>query len=305
MRNPRMIALLLVLSAFAAPGEEVRVSAAPAPALTPYSLPWQLRSTAAVTALRTDSNFVVRATDSGEAVTEVSMLSFSYRISKDVPVAPFVRLGVSHNDVGGRGGTAFLNPVLGAGWALDLLPGLRANFFLALALPLGMGGGNAPDPQTSAAVTAGVLARSAMDNAMFAVNDLTVFPGVGLSYSRWGFTAQAEATLLQLTRVRGEAVAPDASRTNFTTGVHLGYFPWSWFSLGAEMRYQRYLSTPVAVAKNASVRDNLTFAIGPRFHIKGDGFWLRPGVSITVPLDDPMVKQRMVLVQLDVPLIFF
>jgi len=167
-----------------------------------------------------------------------------------------------------------------------------------------MGGGNAPDRATSAALAAGVLTRSAMDNAMFAVNDFTVFPGLGLSYSRWGFTLQAEATVLQLTRVRGELAAPDASRTNFTSGVHLGYFPFEILSVGAELRYQRFLSNPVAVTRNESVRDNATFAIGPRLHLKGKGFFARPGVSITFPLDDPMRKQRMTILQVDVPVIF-
>ncbi|MBS1152035.1 MAG: putative secreted protein, partial [Myxococcaceae bacterium] len=258
----------------------------------------------AATVVRLDNVFVVRSGTVGDAMTIGSMFLFSYRISKKVPVAPFIRLGLFNHDAGRGGGTALTNPVLGASWALEPLPGLRANLFLAFAFPLGTGGGNTPDPKTAAAAAAGVLARSGMDNAMFAINDLTVFPGVGVSYSRAGFTAQVEATVLQLTRVRGDKVSPDPSRTNFTSGLHLGYFVQPWLSLGAELRYQRFLSTPVAVTKDAALRDNLTFAFGPRFHFKGERFWARPGFSLTVPLDDPMARQRMVVLQLDVPVIF-
>jgi len=61
----------------------------------------------------------------------------------------------------------------------------------------------------------------------------------------------------------------------------------------------------VAVANNETLRDNLTLAIGPRIHLKADRFWARPGVSITVPLRGAMVAQRLVVVQFDLPVIFF
>lgn len=270
----------------------------------PYAIPWQLRPTAPATLVRSDSSFVVWSPSGGsQAATLVSMLTLSYRPSKKLTIGPFVRLGLAHHDTARLGGSALLNPVIGASYLLMPIDGLRLNFFLALTLPVGMGGGDAPEPAAAAAVRAGVLARSAMDNAMFAVNDFTVFPGVGVSYSRWGFTVQVEATLLQLTRVRGERVSPDASRTNFTSGAHLAYFARDWLSVGAELRYQRWLSTPKAV-KTEALRDNLTFAVGPRIHVKGRSFWARPGFSITVPFDEPMANLRMTVVQLDVPVVF-
>lgn len=277
---------------------------APAPAPAPYSLPWQLRPTTPSTSVRSDSSFVVRTPSGGaQEVTLVTMLGASYRISKGLPLAPLIRLGVVRHDTSTRSGAALINPVLGASYLLALVPGLKINLFLAFTLPIGMGGGNAPDAAASAAAKAGVLARSGMDSAMFAVNDFAVLPGVGVSYSVRGFTAQVEATLAQLIRVRGEAVAPDPSRTNFMSGVHLGYFPREWLSLGAELRYQRWLSTPKAVTSEA-LRDNLTFAIGPRLHVQGPGFWVRPGFSITFPLDSPMSNQGMTIVQVDVPVAF-
>ena len=68
------------------------------------------------------------------------------------------------------------------------------------------------NPAQKAARTA-TSARSALDNAMFAVDDFTVFPGVNVAYVNGGFTAQAEATLSQLTRVRGATDDKDPSTT--------------------------------------------------------------------------------------------
>src|SRR5206468_4326810 len=106
-----------------------------------------------------------------------------------------------------------------------------------------------------------------------------------------GLTLQAEITVLQLTRVRGSAVQPEASKTNFTSGFHVGYFLVPELSIGAELRYQRWLNAPVAVDKDTTqtLVDNATFAIGPRYHIKvGSSSWLRPGVAYSRGLDRPM-----------------
>ena len=149
---------------------------------------------------------------------------------------------------------------------------------------------------------------------MFAVNDFVIFPGAGFAYTNFGFTAQVEATLLQLTQVRGgEKAQPDDSRTNFTTGAHLGYFIIPQLSIGGDLRYQRWLSTPKAVEADEAladdaqlgVRDTTTFAVGPRFHIKlSDSVWFRPGVAFAMPLDKPMSKSKYKIVQLDLPLAF-
>ena len=172
---------------------------------------------------------------------------------------------------------------------------------------MGSGGGDSPNTENVAANAAGIRARSAMDNAMFAVNDFTVFPGVGLAYVRGGFTAQVEATLLQLTRVRGSKAQADSSKTNFTAGLHLGYFFIPELSIGAELRHQRWLSTPKAVAndKTNTLRDTTTVAFGPRAHIKlGNKIWLRPALTLALPLDDPMKAAKYKIVQLDLPLSF-
>ena len=55
--------------------------------------------------------------------------------------------------------------------------------------------------------------------------------------------AQVEATLFKLTKVRGPDTI-DHTNTNFTTGLHVGYFIIPMLSLGAEIRHQRWLSTP-------------------------------------------------------------
>ncbi|MBI3186221.1 MAG: hypothetical protein HYZ28_29130 [Myxococcales bacterium] len=275
-----------------------------ATAQAPYSLPFQLRPAAAGNAVRLDTAIaMVQGVDGASGSTVASMLLVSYQLAPSF--APLMRLGfVSSAPPGGTGGQALVNPALGGTYALKLSEQMRLAFFLGLAFPLGMGGGDFGDPSLAAVSRSGVLARSAMDNAMFAVNDFTVFPGVGFAYVSGGLTAQVEVTVLQLTRVRGERVQKDSSKTNFTSGLHLGYFVHPSVSVGGELRYQRWLSTPSLVT-TPDTRDNLTAAAGVRGHFKlGQSTWLRPALAVAMPLDDPMRAQGYRIVQLDLPVAF-
>lgn len=304
--------LLFSAVATAQPAEPAFEAPAPPPATKPkpppYSLPFQLRTVIPGNVVRSDTAFAFykAPNDGPSGSTIATTLLASYKVTEEL--APLLRLGVVSNSPPANpppDGTSFTNPVLGAIYGLKLSPELRLGLFLGLTLPIGTGGGNTPDAGTAAANRAGIPARSAMDNAMFAVNDFTVFPGVGLAFLKYGLTVQVEATLLQLTRVRGEDVQVDKSRTNFTTGLHVGYFIAPIFSLGTEIRHQRWLSTPAAVEANDSLRDTTTWAIGPRFHLKlGEKMWLRPGLAYAMPLDKPMTDGKYKIVQLDVPFVF-
>lgn len=275
----------------------------------PYSLPWQLRPTVAASALRLDTSPAFfdppGAVEAGPTVA--AMLLGSYRVTERI--APLLRVGYVTSSVQDESGSAVLNPLLGVTFVQPLAPSVRLALFFGMALPLGTGGDGASALER-AALGNGILARSAMDNAMFATDYLTVFPGVDLSWQASGFTVQAEATVLQLTRMRGDDVAErlglDDGRTNFTGGLHVGYFAIPELSVGAELRYQRWLSTPSFVEKDPSgaLRDNMTFAIGPRVHVKAGDVTLRPGVSYATPVDDPMAAAGYGIVQLDVPVIF-
>jgi hypothetical protein len=263
----------------------------------PYNLPWQLRGAAAANVVRSDSS--VASYDDG--TTMVSTLLASYKVTPSV--APLVRIAFTNDDVADA--TAVSNPLFGVVWAKPLAPAFKGALFGAFTLPVGSGGGNSPDMPGLLANRAGIAARSGMDNAMFAVNDLTLIVGGDVAYVKSGVTLQAEMTVLQLNRVRGGDVQPDAHKTNFTAGLHAGYFATPWLSLGGELRYQRYLSTPAAVTADAALRDTTTVAAGVRFHVKlPEKRWLRPGVSYSRPLDDPMTGKGYDVIQLDVPFIF-
>ncbi len=306
------------LSAPAAPAAESK------PKPPPYSLPFQLRPAATVNVVRSDTAFAFMENpkNGNKGMTVVSTLLASYKIVDEF--APLVRVGVVANDPPEAPATAtapapegafgFLNPVIGGTYAPKLGPNLKLAFFLGLTIPVGSGGGNDPNPENVIANNPfGIRARSAMDNAMFATNDFTIFPGVGFAYVAKGFTAQVEATVLQLMRVRGEDVQKDSSKTNLTSGVHVGYFVLPVLSIGAEYRYQRWLSTPAAIeadeklpeADQQGLRDQSTVAIGPRFHFQiGETTWIRPAVAFAVPLDDPMSDWKYKILQLDIPVVF-
>lgn len=299
--------------------------AAAKPKPPPYSLPWQLRPAVAASVVRSDTTwaFFKDAAGKESGASVASMLLFSYKVTD--AIAPMVRLGVASmrpprnytanmRDVDSA--TNFLNPVLGATYALKPAKPLRLAFFLGVALPIGSGGGDDAElDHIQANNPFGVRTRSAMDNAMFSPNDLTVLPGVDLAYVSHGFTVQVEATLLQLMRVKGDGGAapknPDSSKTNLTMGVHVGYFFIPQLSVGAELRHQRFLSTPTAIKNDEAsaaplgLRDQTTWAIGPRAHFKlGESIWFRPGIAFSMPIDDPMSKFEYKVVQLDLPVAF-
>jgi hypothetical protein len=223
-------------------------------------------------------------------------------------IAPFVRVGIIYNDAPAIAprASAISNPIVGVVWGV---PGVATHWkvaaLTAISIPIGSGGGNDGDKARLAAEKAAVFVRSAMDNSAFAVNDLTPIIGLDVAYARGGFTLQGEATLFQLFRVRGEAVQPDVYKTNFTTGVHAGYYVLRWLCASAELRYQRYLVAPASVATNPLTVDNLTAGGGMRFDIRlGGRRVLRPGVSYSRGLDDPMKSRNYQIVQLDLPFVF-
>jgi hypothetical protein len=272
----------------------------------PYSLPWQLRPVAAANVLRSDTSVsFYENTPGASSSTVASTLLFSYKVTPNL--APLVRLAYVHNnpDSPVGSGNAVVNPLVGALYSIAMAPGLRMGLFLGVTIPVGQGGDKpAGMDATAAAAAAGINARSAMDNALFAVNYLTVVPGFGIAYMRAGFTAQIEATVLQLTRVRNSDVDKDDSRTNFTSGMHLGYFIIPQLSVGGEMRFQRWLSDPAMLTMFPERRETITFAVGPRGHFKFGSRWIRPGIAYAQGLDAPMSKRKDRIIQIDVPFVF-
>jgi hypothetical protein len=268
-----------------------------------------MRPVAAANVLRSDTAVALYDTAGASGSTVASTFLASYKVTPSL--APMVRFGYSQNDAPAMGadGKSFINPILGATFAKKV-DSIRWAAFLGGTVPIGSGGGNAPDMGTAGANAAGIAARSAMDNAMFAVNYFTVIAGGGIAYVNHKLTVQAEATLLQLFRVRGDmaASATDSTRTNSTVGLHAGYFIIPMLSVGGELRYQRWLTTPT-LANGMDIpsanKDTVTVAIGPRAHFQvGKGLWLRPGIAYARALDQPLSTSSYNVIQVDVPFVF-
>jgi len=291
-----------------APAQSAAIPEAAARKPAPYSLPWLLRPAAAASVVRVDQTFA-RYEDPASGRSWTSYLT-SLTASRKLGArwAAVVRQTWVRNDAqaGGRdpSGSAFSNPLLGVGYVRSLAGGLRASGFFATALPVGGGGGDGPDPGAAAAIGAAIPARSAMDNALFAVNYWTVIGGFGLARVTPSLTAQAELSVLQLMRVRGPE-SQDSSRTNLTAGLHLGRFLTPRLSLGAELRLQRWISDAAPARREPAAREQFTLAAGPRLHLKvGPRSWFRPGLSYTRALDQPMTAGGYDILQIDAPFSF-
>ncbi len=293
---------VVVCGAFALCSYQLPARAEPTAPPAPYAVPFQLRPAVAANVFRSDSvaAFYSDATDSGSTV--VTSLLGSYKVSPQL--APFARFAVLHdNPTTGDSATGTSNALAGVTWAPKLPAPYKIGIIGAMTAPIGTGGGNSPDMAKAAANKAAILARSAMDNAMFAVNDVAFIAGASAAFVDSGFTLQAEATVFQLVRVRGADVQPDKTKTNMTSGISLGYFIVKQLSVGGELRYQRWLSTPKAVANDmtGTTRETITAAVGLRTHWQLEGKrWLRPGVAYTRGVDDPMMGRHYQVVQLDV-----
>jgi hypothetical protein len=332
------IALLLTLTATAgvqraayadstagAPVEAVTSAASLSPTVAPsdsalrYSLPWQLRPVTIGNLARVDSVAAVFNDANGnldEAVATV--VTASYRINRNW--APMVRVSFVGNDAPGEAtdGSSFANPLVGATYA-RALGSYRLALFGATTLPIGTGGGNTPSIRAAKTNAASSTARPA-DDAMFAVNYTTAIAGADFAYVNHGLTAQAEATLLQFVRVRGEdgIGATDSFRSEAAVGLHLGYFIGSHFSLSSDLHYRRWLSHPTTLSAATGARVALsdadmagtTVAVGPRFHFRvGKQGWIRPGLSFVRGLDArgfdaPLLTAQATGVQVDVPVTF-
>lgn len=307
----RFVAALIVSTASVASADPTPAQPTPpvAPAPPPYSVPFQLRPAVAVNVVRSDTSFATYGDPATgrRGSTVVSFLLATYQVLPNFN--PVVRLGVAANTVatsGPHGATGITNPLVGASYLVKLSD-FRLVPFLAVTIPVGTGGGNQPDTAAAAANRSGILTRAAMDNAMFAVNDFTVIGGVGAAFVKAGFTAQLEATVLELVRVRGEAVQADTAKTNFTSGLHLGYQVVGPLTLATELRYQRWLIPPKAVAADATMRtwDNLSLALGLRATLKlSQKVSARPAFVYWRGLDRPLSSGDWGVFQLDVPVIF-
>ncbi|HVV49872.1 MAG TPA: hypothetical protein VHO06_09450 [Polyangia bacterium] len=299
--------------ATAVSSEAAAAGAAPA-SPPPYSLPWQLRPVAASTAIRSDSSVALYDSNGASGSSVVTILTGSYQETRHL--APLAKLAFVENAALGTTPSisSFVDPIVGLTYARRV-GALRWAAFAGAAVPIGQGSGDHPDKGVAAANKAAVAARSGMDNSMFAVNYFTAVAGGDLAYVDRKLTVQAEATLFESLRVHGDsagAASTDAARTNSTMGLHLGYFVIPALSLGAELRYQRYLSTPTQLnATGMKVNlpdanlDTATVAIGPRGNFAiGRATFIRPGISYARVLDQPLASQSYNIVQVDVPVVF-
>jgi hypothetical protein len=289
----------LVCLGFLANVRDARADDAAVARPAPYSLPWSLRPAALPTVLRVDSTLAMRDEDTVVA----TVLTLGMKMTDEVGF--LARGALVHGIDGKASDSAVGNPLVGALYSPHVTESLRCGVFIAIAAPLGMGGGNSADPNALALMRAAIPARSSMDNALFATNYLTKAVGLSLAYVANGLTAQIEATAFMLERTRGGAVDRETTRINFTSGAHVGYAVLPWLTSSVEVRYQRWLSTPLAVVQDSSRRDNLTLALGLRGTWKvSEKVVLRPGVAYVEPLDRPMVDASYRMIQLDLPLIF-
>ncbi len=285
----------------------------PAEARAGYALPWTMRPAIAPNLLRIESSIGFR----NDGVAAVTLLTGGYAVLP-TKLGFYARLGLTNSALSTPNTPAtheiatgaVTNPLLMALFTPELTKGLRLTVFGAATIPVGTGGGNAPPALAASSIATGIPTRSAMDNALFAVNYFTPIVGLGAAFMRWGFTFQVEATVLQLIRVRGEnhRSATDEMRTNFTVGASVGYLLHRYVTASAEFHYQHWLSAPNLLNPPMGAAPSVnqaSFEIGVRGNIPFSRTILaRPGISFGMGFNGAMADREYKVVHVDFPITF-
>ncbi|MFT3925687.1 MAG: hypothetical protein QM778_24310 [Myxococcales bacterium] len=280
---------------------ETTVAPAPeAPKPKPkYSLPWALRPAIAPNVLRSDSSYMTSDPTKAFVSTILGGAKFLPNLGA------YGKLAITHNNPEkGPSANAVSNPLFFLLYTPEVSKGMRLPVMLGFTLPVGGGGGDDPDLPHKAAQGAAIPTRSAMENALYAVNFFTVTEGIGYAWIKDRLTLQVEATLFELFRARGDKVEKDSFRLNSTFGAHAGYAILDMLTLSAEIRYQRWLTDAAPVKMAAVNRDTLTVGGGARLNLPVGKVTLRPGFAYFAPLDDPMKKNSAHIFTFDVPVLF-
>lgn len=285
------------------PKPEANATPKSASGSAPVVAAFGLRGVGAGSGIRLDQTFAPYAVADKSYFESVHFLSGSYKLSDSFAIS--ARTGVDrYGPSGASTTTGVLNTALGIQGATKVGSWFRFAASSGVVLPTANGGGNSPNPDVAAAHKAGNLARAFMSGSMFAANEVTFPLGVDLAFVAKGFTAQIETGLSAAFRVRGEQATVDANKVNTGSGILVGYYVLPELSVGAELWYQRYLSTPTAVAKDSTQRDNLSVAGGVRAQVKAAGTTFRPGVSYGVGLRGQVSDKHVQMVQIDLPVSF-
>lgn len=285
----------------------------PAEARANYALPWTMRPAIAPNLLRLETSIGIR----NDGVAAVTLLTGGYAVLP-TKLGFYARLGVTNSVLSTPNAPAtnniatgaVTNPLIMALFTPELTKGLRLSVFGAATIPVGTGGGNTPPALTASSIATGIPTRSAMDNALFAVNYFTPIVGLGVAYMRWGFTFQVEATVLQLIRVRGEnhRSATDEMRTNFTAGASVGYLLHRYVTASAEFHYQHWLSAPNLLSPPMGTPPSVNQA---SFEVGIRGNWAisrttlaRPGIAFGMGFNGAMADREYKVIHVDFPITF-
>lgn len=268
-------------------------------------LPFYVRGVAPGSVVRLESTYamfkVPKVDDSAGTLT--SVLTASYKVAPWI--APLARVGLVHSSVGDKSGMGISNVGVGAMLGTKLAPSLRLGALVLFTVPIGSGAGNSPNADTKMAIGNASPARYVFDSSIYATNDQVAIGGLDFAFIQSGLTAQFEATVFQFTRVRGDQVQKDSSRTLMTEALFLGYFIIPELSVGAEFRHSHWLSTPAAVEKDSKTRNNVSGGIGLRGHFKlSKTVWFRPALAYHQAIDTPLRTSEYKYVQLDLPFAF-
>lgn len=220
--------------------------------------------------------------ESGEAVVTVATVGYDFTPQ----LRAYVRYGLVHNAPPALSTAQSLSNLgLGGRFSLSPIPRLSVGAEAGLILPFGSGGGDAPSQDL---VFANVRAR-ALHPALFDPNYLTPWLGVDAGTTIEHVTLRLGVAVEQSIRTAGSGFSADASKTRLRLTPHVGYQVLPWLEPFVELRWFRFLSTPVFVEADPPTGDSLFGALGVAFAF-APTLPLRARLTYLRAIDEPLTR---------------
>jgi hypothetical protein len=265
---------------------------------------WALRGLSVTNVVRVDTVTAMSSQQATPSNEQVTFLSGCYRLNDNFGVS--AKWGFWHYAPNnGAQIDAYSNPAAYVNFAVPIDRHFSFAAIAGLSAPIGSGGGNSPDSNVYASVSATKYAKAMLENSLLSPNEVGVPLGFDFGYREGRFTAQLEANMSVLARVKGEAKTPDSARIPAWAAAMVGYFILPELSAAAELRYTTSLTTTAAIAKDPSTRDNMSFAVGVRGYVRiANNIAFRPGVSYGRGIEGRLNDLGYQYVQVDFPMVF-
>ena len=239
------------------------------------------------------TSLVLRGGTSQETLMQI--LSGSYALNSWL--STYGRVGWVHDaSADGSSGNGFANPAAGLTASVPVGKHLTLGGIVGVTVPVGSGGGNAPNKAVLKAWTNSID----WGGAMFAVDHVDTLVGGKGALAFGDLTLSLESTLHELTRVKGEAADPIGAHASVTsTMATVSFALHPKLTLSSALSETRFWNRPTCIRETPASAQDYFFIVGASTDFKVRGVDVAPGLVYARALDLPLSADKFQVVELD------